>query len=166
MTPLCRTYLSSRFWHLSRQKLRERAKQSVPRISISRALCLQPSKSLSEGRSIIVCHWQRENSPGSPKVTARSSYAKELLGFSARVCLFEVNNAALKRAGRNHGPSAGDSHVRTQMVWDWCKKHSKCFFHTTDLSFAEFWPVNTFSFPYDFFTTAFISPVVFKLDSP
>lgn len=42
----------------------------------------------------------------------------------------------------------------------------KCFFHTTDALFAEFGPVDRFSFPYDFFTTSFISPVVFKLDSP
>lgn len=49
-------YLSIGFWHLSHPQLRERAKQSVPRVSISRALCLQTSKHLSKGRSIIVSH--------------------------------------------------------------------------------------------------------------
>lgn len=60
LTPLHHVCLSMCFWHLSCSKLREHAMLSIPRISTSGVLCLQISKPLSKGRSIIVFHLTEE----------------------------------------------------------------------------------------------------------
>lgn len=86
LTPLHHIYLSICFQQVSCQKLRECAQLSVPRITISRVLCLQISKCLLRQRRIIVWHLTVEKiACGLPKVMAEGSHAKKLLSFS--VCI-------------------------------------------------------------------------------
>ena len=160
LTASHRIYLSICFWHLSCQKLREHAELTVPRISISRVLCLQISTHLSKGRSIIVSFDRVKIACGSPKVMAESSHANKLLGFSAHVCLLRQIMRCLKvLAGVTASLCWGLPHANSDDVELMQQTQQMLFPYQRSFFFQNFDLLTGLQFSLDFLTTSFISPV-------